>query len=129
MLRRLLILGRCLRLQCPRCGQGRLFVRAFTLFEQCSVCALSFEPEPGYYIGAIYLNYAATVFVAIPGFLLLDDWTDWSLTHQMLVWSAFATTFPILCFRHSKSLWLSLDYCLTQFSRDGGRQTPPQIRD
>ena len=69
MLRRLLpILGRCLRLRCPRCGQGRLFARVFTLFEHCPVCSLSFEPEQGYYVGAIYLNYAATVLIATPGF-------------------------------------------------------------
>ncbi len=120
MLRRLLpILGRCLRLQCPRCGQGRLFARAFTLHEQCAACSFSFEPEQGYYVGAIYLNYAATVVIATPGFLILDSWTDWSLTHQMLVWSVFAIGFPLLCFRHSKSLWLSLDYFLTHSPQDG----------
>ena len=121
MLRRLLpILGRCLRLRCPRCGQGRMFERAFTLFEQCASCSFSFEPEQGYYVGAIYLNYAATVLIATPGFLLLDYWTEWSLTEQMLVWSVFAIGFPILCFRHSKSLWLSLDYFFTRSSQSSG---------
>ena len=119
MLRRLLpILSRSLRLRCPRCGQSRMFKRAFTLFEQCATCSFSFEPEQGYYVGAIYLNYAATVLIATPGFLLLDYWTDWSLMQQMLVWAAFAISFPILCFRHSKSLWLSLDYFFTQSSKD-----------
>ena len=118
MLRRLLpILGRCLRLRCPRCGQGRMFEHAFTLSGQCDSCAFSFEPEQGYYVGAIYLNYAAVVLIAIPGFLFLDYWTDWSFTQQMLVWTAFAIGFPILCFRHSKSLWLSLDYFFTQSSQ------------
>ncbi len=125
MLSRLLpILGRCLRLRCPRCGQGRLFARVFTLREQCPACALSFEPEQGYYVGAIYLNYAATVLIATPGFLVLDYWTDWSLTYQMLVWSAFAIGFPLLCFRHSKSLWRGLDYFFTQSSKDSERSRP-----
>lgn len=95
-----------------------MFVRGFTLRERCPECGLTFEPEQGYYLGAIYLNYAATVLVATPGFLLLDYWTDWSLTMQLSVWGGFAVGFPILCFRHSKSAWRGLDYLVTDSAAD-----------
>ena len=117
MLRRLLpILDRCIRLRCPRCGQGRMFTHGFSVAHLCTSCSLAFEPEQGYYVGAIYVNYAAIVLIATPGFLLLDCWTNLTLTEQMIIWAVFATGFPILFFRHSKSLWLGLDYFITQSS-------------
>jgi hypothetical protein len=63
---------------------------------QCPHCALTFEREQGYFVGAIYVNYAATTLIAIAGLLLL--------------WGSFAILFPLFFFRYSRSLWLSLDY-------------------
>ena len=74
MLRRLLpILGRCIRLCCPRCGQGRMFTHGFSVADRCTSCSLAFEPEQGYYVGAIYLNYAATVLLAILALVILGE--------------------------------------------------------
>ena len=69
-----------------------------------------FEREQGYFVGAIYVNYAATVVIAIAGFLLLDAYTDLSLTAQIVLWSIFCIAFPLFFFRYSRSLWLSIEY-------------------
>jgi len=98
------------RLQCPRCGEGFLFAGFFSMHAQCSHCALVFEREQGYFVGAIYVNYAATTLIAIPGFLMLDHFTSLSLLHQLLLWGSFAILFPLFFFRYSRSLWLSVDY-------------------
>src|SRR5712692_1251003 len=42
---------RALRLQCPNCGQGRMFVRWLRMYPDCSRCGLSFFRESGYYVG------------------------------------------------------------------------------
>lgn len=76
----------------------------------CAVCHLVFEREPGYFVGAIYINYAATAVVAIGGFLLLDAYTTLSVTTQVVLWSIFGVAFPLFFFRYSKSLWLAFDY-------------------
>jgi len=76
----------------------------------CSRCALTFEREQGYFVGAIYINYAATTLISIAGFLLLDAFTPLSLSQQLLVWGVFAVLFPLFFFRYSRSLWLSVDY-------------------
>lgn len=80
---------------------------------RCPVCALAFEPEQGYFVGAIYINYAATTLIAIAGFLLLDYYTALSLSAQLVLWGLFAVVFPVWFFRYARSLWLSVDYLCT----------------
>ena len=104
------ILSRGVRLRCPRCGEGPLFAGLFSMHPQCPHCALTFEREQGYFVGAIYINYAATTLIAIAGFLMLDYFTPISLSQQLLGWGVFAILFPLFFFRYSRSLWLSVDY-------------------
>ena len=106
-------LHRAARLACPRCGARTLFRGTFAMHEACTVCHLVFEREPGYFIGAIYINYAATTLISIAGFLLLDAYTTISITAQVLLWSAFGIGFPLLFYRYSKSLWLAVDHLLS----------------
>jgi uncharacterized protein (DUF983 family) len=104
------MLGHGLRLRCPRCGAGRLYGKPFKMHEHCAHCALKFEREQGYFIGAIYINYAATVVIAVPGFFLLDALTGITIDQQLTLWVPFAVIFPLLFFHHSRSLWLVLDH-------------------
>ena len=39
----------------------------FSMRPQCPVCDLLCEPEMGYYVDAIYINYAFTVGIAVEG--------------------------------------------------------------
>src|SRR3989442_9373424 len=61
------ILGRGLRLRCPRCGRAALYAGWFAMHTRCEACGLPYESEQGYFVGAIYLNYAVTVRVAVGG--------------------------------------------------------------
>jgi len=76
----------------------------------CPRCNLQFEREQGYFVGAIYINYAATVAIAIPGFFLLDAFTTLSISYQLAIWVPFAVIFPLIFFHHARSLWLALDH-------------------
>ena len=104
------MLGHGLRLRCPRCGAGKLYLRPFKMNQRCAHCALRFEREQGYFVGAIYINYAATIAVAVPGFFLLDALTGISIDQQLMLWVPFAVLFPLIFFHHSRSLWLVLDH-------------------
>lgn len=99
-----------MRLRCPRCGVGGLYAKPFKMFEQCPHCALKYEREQGYFIGAMYINYGATVGIAVPGFFLLDAFTGISINQQLALWVPFAILFPLLFFHHARSLWLVLDH-------------------
>ena len=104
------MLGNGLRLKCPRCGIGRLYAKPFRMYAKCPQCGLIFEREQGYFVGAIYINYAATIAIAVPGFFLLNIFTDLTIDQQLMIWVPFAVIFPLLFFHHSRSLWLVLDH-------------------
>ena len=116
-------LARGVRLRCPRCGRGPLFRGPFRMLYNCAECHLRFEREQGYFVGAIYLNYAATVAVTMTGYFLLHRYAGLSLRAQLALWGTFCVVFPLWWFRYSKSLWLALDHYLDpQGDRnEGGR--------
>jgi len=104
------ILGFALRLRCPRCGVGKLYEKPFHMLDCCPHCGLKYEREQGYFIGAMYINYGATVGIAVPGYLLLDTFTDMTIHQQLALWVPFAIIFPLLFFHHGRSLWLAIDH-------------------
>jgi len=80
------------------------------MFEHCPHCQLKFEREQGYFIGAMYINYGATVAIAVPGYLLLDAFTGMTINQQLALWVPFAVLFPLVFFHHARSLWLMMDH-------------------
>lgn len=77
-------------------------------------------------MGAIYINYAATVIIACTGFFVLDYFTSISLKQQILLWSTFGILFPLYFFRYSRSLWLSIDYVFNPADLSHHRQRVSQ---
>lgn len=82
------------------------------MLARCPVCRLRVEREQGYFVGAIYLNYGATIVTVMVGYFGLHFFARPSLWQQLLLWGGFSILFPLWFFRYSKSLWLSLDYFL-----------------
>jgi len=107
------VAGRALRLRCPRCGRSPLYAGWFRMHERCEASGLRYEREQGYFVGAIYVNYAFTVVVAA-GTVLVLDWTfGLTLTAQLVIGIALGVLAPVLFFRYARSLWLSLEYLVT----------------
>ncbi len=96
------------------------------MYPECLSCDLRFEREQGYFVGAIYINYAATVSIMIAGYFLLEYAVKPPLGAQLLIWSAFGIAFPVVFFRYSRSLWLSLDYI---FSPEDVPEPPRNTRE
>lgn len=53
--------------KCPQCQSGKMYKKSafklngFTeMFDTCSVCGLTFEIEPGFFWGAMYVSYGIT---------------------------------------------------------------------
>ena len=58
--------------KCPQCQSGKMFKKSalqlngFTeMFDTCSVCGLTFEVEPGFFWGAMYVSYGITTAMMI----------------------------------------------------------------
>ena len=104
------IVGRALRLRCPRCGRSPLYARYFRMHERCAACGLRYEREQGFFVGAIYINYAVTVAVAV-GVVLGLDWTvGLTLAQQLAIGVGLGVVVPLAFFRHARSLWLVMNY-------------------
>ena len=106
-------LRRCLKLQCPGCGQSAIFNRPFQVRARCSVCNMNFEREDGYFVGAVIANLLATELFTLTLYLLvlfslgqMASWMEWTLC-------VLAVLLPLLFYHHSWSLWLLIDYFLT----------------
>jgi uncharacterized protein (DUF983 family) len=103
---------RALRLRCPHCGGGPIFVTWSRLLPNCPVCGLGLERgEEGYWLGAYFFNLMAveTVFsIWVVAFLV---WTwptpPWQLFQITTI--ALMVVFPFLFFPFSKTLFLAFD--------------------
>jgi uncharacterized protein (DUF983 family) len=84
-------------------------VGLFEMRKTCTTCHMRFEREPGYFVGAIYINYGVTVLLTLAGFQVLDLLFAPTVIQQLALWIPFAAVFPIFFYRYSKSLWLSMD--------------------
>ena len=116
MKRLLTLLMRTLRLRCPRCGKGKLFRRRFTMYERCPVCQLVYEREEGFYTGAVALNLIVSELL-VAAFAI--PFSVWAALHPavpfipiLLLASPLPVLLPLLFFRHSKALWISVNYWL-----------------
>lgn len=100
--------GWCLR--CPRCGARTLFRGWLAMHERCASCHWRFEREQGYFLGAMYINYALTVGIVLIGYFALASYTHISLGQQLVLWGSVSVLCPCLLFRRARGVWLSFDY-------------------
>ena len=104
------------KLRCPRCHQGQLFsysalnVTKFARMPaQCPVCGQTFEPEPGFYFGSMYItfgfNVATFLVLGVLLYYLLDDPDTWVYVGVITAVTVLLT--PIIL-RYSRALMLYL---------------------
>lgn len=96
--------------RCPRCLEGKVFRGRFEMNDPCPVCGLTFEREPGYFFGAMYVSYLlAVVFLTtfyFIGEMLLPEWN--SLVIALLAVIPYLPLMPAV-FRYSRTIWMHFD--------------------
>ncbi len=104
--------------KCPKCHEGDFFksghsydLKNFTkMYNNCPVCDENFEPEPGYYFGAMYMSYAINVAVMVAVWvgseLLFKDGIGiwWLVLFSILLGLALTP----LTFRWSRLMWINI---------------------
>ena len=96
--------------------------------EACPACGLRYEREQGYFVGAIYVNYALTALVGLGGVLLLDGVVGLSLVQQLALAVPLMLLAPLLFFRHSRSLWLGIGFLVAALDERAARQATRRSR-
>jgi uncharacterized protein (DUF983 family) len=82
------------------------------MHERCRYCDLKFEREPGYVLGAMYVIYGFTVMLVLAGYFMLEGLGNVSLSLHLWLWTSLSLLLPVLFYRHSRALWLCMDYCI-----------------
>ena len=118
-----------LDLRCPRCHQGKLFsypayhlTKYAVMPENCAVCQLALEPEPGFYWGAMFVSYAFSVACFVAGgvgtYYLLGNPDTW--VYVLIVSFLSLVTAP-LALRYSRAIMLYLFAGITYDPRYGAQ--------
>lgn len=101
---------------CPQCRQGKMFkypiwkISKFAeMNENCPVCNLKFEVEPGFWYGAMFVSYANTIllliFMGVGMFYIFNDPPTIYYIMTITVMSIILVPFN---FRISRSVFLHL---------------------
>jgi len=107
------MLSAAVKCKCPQCREGDVFshpaynLLKFSLMnEQCSVCEVRLEPEPGFYQGAMYVSYAFSVMgLIVIGILLYYTIDPGQWVYIGTIIGAMVLLAP-LNFRYSRIVYL-----------------------
>ncbi len=108
------LLRRALALRCLVCGKGRIFRGMIRSNAYCPACGYRFERENGYFLGAIYINYAITggILVGLVLFhFLLVPMPRWLLVSSGVT---FGVVMPVWFSRYARALFMALDLYFDQ---------------
>jgi len=103
-------------LQCPRCQEESMFEtgswsfkKSFDMRDRCSKCNLNYNPEPGYYYGAMFISYIWTAWFC----LLFMGIFFWGLGFPQNTAWAMLITFMVVnfvyIFRISRLMWININ--------------------
>ncbi|MGB0521993.1 MAG: DUF983 domain-containing protein [Flammeovirgaceae bacterium] len=97
-----------LQKKCPNCGKGDLFkyslskVWKFTqMYDHCPECGYNYNPEPGFYNGAMYISYAMNTAMIVTIFLTANLLID----EKNPVLFVALTVIPVLVFFPAVFQW------------------------
>lgn len=99
--------------KCPRCHKGDIFKHKlmdisgfWKMNSHCPHCEVTFEPEPGFYFGAMFVSYALSVVlfatIGITLYVTINP-ADWIYLVAITVGAVLFTPFS---FRYSRILFL-----------------------
>ncbi len=116
------LIKRGLRKRCPRCGGGGLYRTWFRMVERCPTCGFRFEREPGFFIGAYFVNLAITeglLFAVVIGFLFAKNAdNDVGVFWPLVIGGLFAVVTPLVFYPWSRTIWSAIDLAMTPLELD-----------
>jgi len=101
--------------KCARCHKGNVFANynpysfknGLTMKSECSECGLKYEKEPGFFYGALYVNYALSSGIFIVLYLTDAIWIHMNTGLLLtIVTSAIVGCYPLI-YRWGRIFWLN----------------------
>ncbi len=110
-------IGAFITCRCPKCGEGKVFTNSvFSVghfsdtYDECPKCGLSYEPETGFFFGAMYWSYALITGTILSGAIILNLLGLWD--YAILGIMAFLLINIPIIIRYSRMLMLYVVYPL-----------------
>lgn len=108
-------IGAFLTCKCPRCGNGVVFKKSILsvghfsdTHDECPRCGLSYEPETGFFFGAMYWSYALIVGTIVTGGLAMKFLGLWEYAIGGII-GFLLLNIPVII-RYSRMLMLFVVY-------------------
>ena len=100
--------------KCPKCRSknSSLFKKPFQftkpldMNDSCDKCGQDFEPEPGYYYGAMFISYILSSFILLPIALVLVFYFNFTDLQMMGVIILLGVLMFFRILRVSRALWI-----------------------
>lgn len=100
--------------KCPICEQGDIFERKGNILllqvpkmhTSCQVCGYTFEKEPGYFLGAMYVSYGMTIIEMLVLFMATFWFVPLSLFFVIILGAL--VLFSFFNFRVARIVWINL---------------------
>ena len=102
--------------RCPRCHEGDVFkfplnrlTKFAAMHKHCPKCKQTYEPEPGFYFGAMFVAYALIVAMVVTLWLILFfAFRDPPFNVYIIVIVIFNVLLLPIIFRYSRLIFLYL---------------------
>jgi len=78
------------------------------MHKECSKCGQSFEPEPMFYFGAMYISYMLSTVILLPLALIVVFAFDWSVGKMLALIIGLGVLFYFKVLRISRSIWIHI---------------------
>ncbi len=86
------------------------------MYEQCPVCHFTYEREEGYFSSAMAINLVVSELIVaaavVPFSIAAGMNPSIPFVPLLLLGSPLPVILPLLFFRHSRGLWMSMDHYL-----------------
>lgn len=114
--------------KCPKCHEGDFMIeknvfkltKAFKMHENCPNCNFKYMMEPSFFYGAMYINYALTVALAVVTFIISALVFKLSLLKSFIPIVAILILTAPFTIRLSRIIWINLFVSYTaSISKDG----------
>jgi uncharacterized protein (DUF983 family) len=102
--------------RCPQCREGKMFKYPFwrvdkfsEMNENCPVCGLKFEVEPGFWYGAMFVSYANTIaLLVVLGIAVFYIFNDPPVLYYIIPVTILSLITVPFNFRISRAVFLHL---------------------
>lgn len=100
--------------RCPRCRTTKMFIEPMkikdplAMHEACSNCGQRFEPEPGFYYGAMFISYFISAWILLILALIMVFLIGWSLDSVKWIIIGIGLLFFLKTVRLSRSIWIHI---------------------